>query len=40
MSLTDPYVKKAATLPAMPEVACQLMDTFGREDLSWASSPA
>jgi HD-like signal output (HDOD) protein len=34
VSLTDPYVKKAATLPAMPEVACQLMDTFGREDLS------
>lgn len=34
MSLTDPYVKKAASLPAMPEVACQLMDTFGREDLS------
>lgn len=34
MSLTDPYVKKATSLPAMPEVACQLMDTFGREDLS------
>lgn len=34
MSLTDPYVKKAASLPAMPEVAHKLLDSFERDDLS------
>lgn len=34
MSLTDPYVKQASTLPAMPEVAHKLLESFDRDDLS------
>jgi HD-like signal output (HDOD) protein len=34
VSLTDPYVKQATALPAMPEVAHKLLNSFQQDDLS------
>ncbi|OYT89267.1 MAG: hypothetical protein CFE46_02260 [Burkholderiales bacterium PBB6] len=34
LSLTDPYVRRARSLPAMPEVAARLLTSFDRDDLS------
>jgi HD-like signal output (HDOD) protein len=34
VSLTDPYVKQACSLPAMPEVARKLLNSFEKDDLS------
>ncbi|NDY92977.1 HDOD domain-containing protein [Ideonella livida] len=34
MSLTDPYIQRARSLPAMPEVASRLLQSFEREQVS------
>lgn len=34
MNRTDPYVQQASAMPAMPEVAAKLLNSFDRDDLS------
>ena len=34
LNRTDPYVQQASAMPAMPEVAAKLLNSFDRDDLS------